>query len=289
MSLTSEIRRHFGKDDEGGIKKIQEDIHKVYKDINEENEAECSADIDRICEDLNEIYMDEENETMVIEGIQSLSFYQQYPWFRKAFIKLLSFLEEDYYLRTDAMRRVLDSGWASNETYSLAEDKKADSFVQKLLPDIVEEYYLDVPDKDLEAELLELKRDACIKRFFLARYIIRKPSCLDHIKDRYQYIYGVLEKEVEAITVRPGAYERELEDEILMLSKKAAEEEGTKTFSTTQQLHESLIDTYYRNLTSEYPLEADELKAERDRWKNVRGNDPCPCGSGKKFKKCHGA
>jgi preprotein translocase subunit SecA len=23
-------------------------------------------------------------------------------------------------------------------------------------------------------------------------------------------------------------------------------------------------------------------------WKNVNRNDPCPCGSGKKFKKCHG-
>ena len=24
-------------------------------------------------------------------------------------------------------------------------------------------------------------------------------------------------------------------------------------------------------------------------WENVGRNDPCPCGSGKKFKKCHGA
>jgi uncharacterized protein YecA (UPF0149 family) len=24
-------------------------------------------------------------------------------------------------------------------------------------------------------------------------------------------------------------------------------------------------------------------------WSNVKRNDPCPCGSGKKFKKCHGA
>ncbi len=23
-------------------------------------------------------------------------------------------------------------------------------------------------------------------------------------------------------------------------------------------------------------------------WENVGRNDPCPCGSGKKFKKCHG-
>jgi preprotein translocase subunit SecA len=24
-------------------------------------------------------------------------------------------------------------------------------------------------------------------------------------------------------------------------------------------------------------------------WASVGRNDPCPCGSGKKFKKCHGA
>ncbi|MBA2708909.1 MAG: SEC-C domain-containing protein [Gemmatimonadaceae bacterium] len=23
-------------------------------------------------------------------------------------------------------------------------------------------------------------------------------------------------------------------------------------------------------------------------WSNVGRNDPCPCGSGRKFKKCHG-
>ncbi|HJW48506.1 MAG TPA: SEC-C metal-binding domain-containing protein, partial [Candidatus Limnocylindria bacterium] len=28
--------------------------------------------------------------------------------------------------------------------------------------------------------------------------------------------------------------------------------------------------------------------ADKDAWANVGRNDPCPCGSGKKFKKCHG-
>jgi preprotein translocase subunit SecA len=32
------------------------------------------------------------------------------------------------------------------------------------------------------------------------------------------------------------------------------------------------------------------IPVQRDsRWANVGRNDPCPCGSGKKFKKCHGA
>ena len=30
-------------------------------------------------------------------------------------------------------------------------------------------------------------------------------------------------------------------------------------------------------------------QADKDAWANVGRNDPCPCGSGKKYKKCHGA
>jgi preprotein translocase subunit SecA len=31
------------------------------------------------------------------------------------------------------------------------------------------------------------------------------------------------------------------------------------------------------------------VKDKDDAWANVGRNDPCPCGSGKKYKKCHGA
>src|SRR5436305_10060904 len=36
------------------------------------------------------------------------------------------------------------------------------------------------------------------------------------------------------------------------------------------------------------PLSANSANTPVD-WSNVGRNDPCPCGSGKKFKKCHGA
>jgi preprotein translocase subunit SecA len=35
-------------------------------------------------------------------------------------------------------------------------------------------------------------------------------------------------------------------------------------------------------------LSGDGAPANTD-WSTVSRNDPCPCGSGKKFKKCHGA
>jgi preprotein translocase subunit SecA len=31
------------------------------------------------------------------------------------------------------------------------------------------------------------------------------------------------------------------------------------------------------------------VKDKADPWADVGRNDPCPCGSGKKYKKCHGA
>ena len=32
-----------------------------------------------------------------------------------------------------------------------------------------------------------------------------------------------------------------------------------------------------------------EIEKPEDSWKNVGRNAPCPCGSGKKYKKCHGS
>ena len=37
-----------------------------------------------------------------------------------------------------------------------------------------------------------------------------------------------------------------------------------------------------------YVAEANQINRERARSLNVGRNDPCPCGSGKKFKHCHG-
>ena len=43
-----------------------------------------------------------------------------------------------------------------------------------------------------------------------------------------------------------------------------------------------------RNLTTNQPVEA-TASPQRRKQKKVGRNDPCPCGSGKKYKLCHGA
>ena len=40
--------------------------------------------------------------------------------------------------------------------------------------------------------------------------------------------------------------------------------------------------------TQRVVTEEAEEEDEEDKWANVKRNDPCPCGSGKKYKNCHG-
>jgi preprotein translocase subunit SecA len=62
---------------------------------------------------------------------------------------------------------------------------------------------------------------------------------------------------------------------------------------------EALGDTFNMNLIeellSEFKNKHDTLEAARipangeaNKYKNVSKNEPCPCGSGKKYKRCHG-
>jgi preprotein translocase subunit SecA len=44
-----------------------------------------------------------------------------------------------------------------------------------------------------------------------------------------------------------------------------------------------------RSLTAAPPAAVTGGAAPAGDWSTVGRNDPCPCGSGKKFKKCHGA
>lgn len=59
------------------------------------------------------------------------------------------------------------------------------------------------------------------------------------------------------------------------------EQEQRRLNQKMQAVHESLNEKSYapENIT------ADEARPE---WKNISRNSPCPCGSGKKFKHCHG-
>jgi preprotein translocase subunit SecA len=66
-----------------------------------------------------------------------------------------------------------------------------------------------------------------------------------------------------------------------------AQEEWKDSMSDIKAEHESVIDNNERHDEQEQE-EAPKIKQVKREGPKVKRNDPCPCGSGKKFKQCHG-
>ena len=66
-----------------------------------------------------------------------------------------------------------------------------------------------------------------------------------------------------------------------------AQEEWKDSMSGIKAEHESVIDNNERHDEQEQE-EAPKIKQVKREGPKVKRNDPCPCGSGKKFKQCHG-
>ena len=66
-----------------------------------------------------------------------------------------------------------------------------------------------------------------------------------------------------------------------------AQEEWKDSMSDIKAEHESVIDNNERHDEQEQE-EAPKIQQVKREGPKVKRNDPCPCGSGKKFKQCHG-
>ena len=67
-----------------------------------------------------------------------------------------------------------------------------------------------------------------------------------------------------------------------------AQEEWKDSMSDIKAEHESVIDNNTREDEQEQENEAPKIQQVKREGPKVKRNDPCPCGSGKKFKQCHG-
>lgn len=65
-----------------------------------------------------------------------------------------------------------------------------------------------------------------------------------------------------------------------------AQQEWQESMSDIKAEHESVIDNNQRHDEDEQE-EAPKVKQVRREGPKVKRNDPCPCGSGKKYKQCH--
>jgi preprotein translocase subunit SecA len=67
-----------------------------------------------------------------------------------------------------------------------------------------------------------------------------------------------------------------------------AQQEWKESMSEIQAEHESVIDNNQAQDDKEQEEQAPKAQPMKREGPKVKRNDPCPCGSGKKFKQCHG-
>jgi len=68
--------------------------------------------------------------------------------------------------------------------------------------------------------------------------------------------------------------------------------EGRKMFQSFLENMDTMIANALLQVSRVQPQQHQHVlqtPQQNPQYKNVGRNDPCPCGSGKKFKRCHGA
>jgi len=93
------------------------------------------------------------------------------------------------------------------------------------------------------------------------------------------HIQLVAEPAFESAPVREVSYTAPTESSIFTGAVATAETFGGNTSPDAMAATASAVGT----------KAATVVKDKDDKWADVGRNDPCPCGSGKKYKKCHGA
>jgi preprotein translocase subunit SecA len=79
------------------------------------------------------------------------------------------------------------------------------------------------------------------------------------------------------------------EDEGMDAARDGAVEDSAPAAEPAQAHREAMVVGAGRTRALNQPEAAGGAAAGAVDWSNVGRNDPCPCGSGKKYKKCHGA
>jgi preprotein translocase subunit SecA len=97
------------------------------------------------------------------------------------------------------------------------------------------------------------------------------------------HVQVIWEEEPALMPVQAMNYTAPSEESIFSSVAQAAASEAVTGGPTPEQMAQASA------MAGSGPATATVVKDKSDPWTDVGRNDPCPCGSGKKYKKCHGA
>lgn len=199
-----------------------------------------------------------------------------------------------YGLKLDLKTEAARDGVSEKELLELIEKEVAAIFANKdethgaeVVRQVEKQIFLFTLDSEWKDHLLSLDK---LRHGINLRAYAQKDPLIEYKKDAFDLFENMMLRIEEQVVsrlahVHIGAGS---EEAALNLNARAAKQ---KTFETRND--PALAQNEARATSSTTPIKSNVSPEERNprdplTWGNVGRNEPCPCGSGKKFKQCHG-
>lgn len=228
---------------------------------------------------LDQIEMTEEMQGYLAGNIVYFCSLMSNKWYRPLFLEFISYIREKNYLTTADSVRVLNSAFSSWESYRYHEDGSVNAFLETWLGSIHERIYTE-KDTVGEDEWKQITVKALTYDWYLCQYYPEHSKELEYIRSTYPHTYEGCRDFLEKLQADRERTARELLEKLYPYARNMSRDEleSSMYLAYEEAVKDKKEPVYVYDGTESY----------RRMQPKVGRNDPCPCGSGKKYKKCCG-
>ena len=241
------------------------------------NAVELTVDIGVYKRFLSTVQMDANMQRRLTQNISFLSTALTVHTFRIPYRSLIREVEEQGYLLNSEHYYIIENAYRSVESYEYHEDNKVSAMMESFLSAESRAPMAAGEEEDSNDKLTALSYE-----WYMTRYIENHGEELLYVAEKYPHTY------IKVVTFL---------DQLQMLGPDGMRNailDKLETFDEIKvprdALEAGMEEAYQKALRRrKEPVYLTEGNTTYKRsGKKILPNDPCPCGSGKKYKKCHG-
>ena len=236
--------------------------------------SELSADLDAYRSFLEIAEMTPEMKDHLANNIAYWSTLLTVPSFRGLFVGFVRDVEQAGYLLDSPRYSIIESAYRAEESYRYHEDKKIDALMES---------FLSSQAGDLNGKGSETLRMTRLSyEWYLSGCVDEYAPMLLYAAEQYPHSYACAVTFLDQLqSLGP---EKMRENVLDCLEKEEAVKAGREEIAA--ELEKSFREMKGARKQPVYIAEGGVTYKRNTR--KIMPNDPCPCGSGKKYKKCHG-